>query len=113
MRYEAGLTLNSLFGLFGETRFSFLAADPMSELKYGFISHTARLTASGLDLRLYASKSRAEPELGVDFQDFNLETDTDQVGAELKYPIIRSRERNLYARGAVTYHDGATDSTSP
>jgi len=113
VRYEGGLTLNSLFGLFGETRFSFLAADPTSELKYGFISHTSRLTASGLDLRVYASKSRAEPELGVDFQDFNLETDTDQVGAELKYPIIRSRERNLYARGALTYHDGATDSTFP
>ncbi len=113
LRYDVGLTLNSLFGLFGETRFSFLAADPTSELKYGFISHTARLTASGLDLRVYASKSRAEPELGVDFQDFNLETDTDQVGAEFKYPILRSRERNLYARGAVTYHDGTTDSTFP
>ena len=110
IRYGAGLTANSLFGLLGETRFSFLAANPTSELRYGFISHRARLTASGLELMLYGSKSRSEPDLGVDFRDYNLETNTDQAGLQLKYPLIRSRDHNLYLRGSLTYHDGITDS---
>jgi hemolysin activation/secretion protein len=110
IRYGVGVTANSLLGALGETRFSFLAADPTSELKYGFLSHRARLTASGLELLAYGSKSRSEPDLGVDFSDFNLETDTDQVGLELKYPWIRTRDHNLYVRGGLTYHDGVTDS---
>lgn len=112
-RYEAGLAFNSIFGLMSETRMQFLVADPNEELKYGYVSHTERLTSGGLDFRVFGSKSRSEPELGVDFQDFNLETDTDQVGAELRYPLIRSRARNLYVRGALTYHDGTTDSAFP
>ena len=108
-RYEAGLALNSIFGLFSETQIRFLAADPTSELKYGFISHTERLSADGLDLRLYGSKSRSDPQLGVDYQDYNLETNTDEFGGELRFPIIRSRAQNLYVRTALTYHDGKTD----
>ena len=111
-RYETGLELNSIFGLFEETRLNYMMADPSSELKYGFLSHSERLSANGLDWRLYGSRSRSEPQLGVDFQDLNLETNTEQAGTELRYPIVRSRDHNLYIRGALTYHDGITDDSS-
>lgn len=110
VQYEAGFGLNSLFGLYEQTSFRYLQGSERDELWLGAVTHTERLNSAGLDLTLIGSISRSSPQFGAGLSDLNLETDTDQVRVELAYPLLRSRAGNLRARGALTYHDGLTDS---
>jgi hemolysin activation/secretion protein len=107
---EAALAFNSPFGLLDGTSLQYLGALPASELHLFAFSHIERLTSSGLDLTVNASHSKSEPELGVNFGQFNLETDTTQARLQLSYPFLRTRVRSLAGRLALTYHDGSTDS---
>ena len=109
-RYATTLSLNSVFGALEGTQLTYLAASTSSQLKYGAASQSYRLSAAGTSLRIFASKSKSTPDLGVDFQDFNLETDTEEAGIELVHPLVRSRTRNVSLAGLLTYHDGVTDS---
>lgn len=108
---NAKLDFNSLFGLHESTSLQYMQAEESKQLQFLALSHQERLTASGLDLRLTASKSDSSPELGADFQQLNLETDTKQARIELSMPLLRSRVANVHVRGALTYHDGATETT--
>lgn len=110
VQYEAGISLNSLFGLHEQTAFKYLQANERDELWLSAVTHTERLSASGLDLIMSGSVSRSSPEFGAELSDLNLETDTNQYRVELAYPLLRSRGANLRARGAITYHDGLSDS---
>jgi len=110
LQYEAAFALSSLFSLNEATSLRYLQSSERDELWLASLAHTQRLTSKGLDLTLASSVSRSSPELGIEFQDLNLETDTNQASLQLAYPILRSRTGNLRARAALTYHDGLTDS---
>jgi hemolysin activation/secretion protein len=110
VHYEAGLDLRSVFGLHEGTTLRYLQASKRDELWLTSLAHVERLTANGLDLTAAGSISRSDPELGPLLDVLNLETDTEQASLALSYPLIRARAGNLRVRGALTYHDGATDS---
>ncbi len=105
----AAFSLNSPFGRFDSTSLQYLGALPASELHLFALTHVERLTSTGLSLTLNATHSQSEPELGIDFSQFNLETRTTQARIELGYPFLRTRAESLSGRIAVTYHDGSTD----
>jgi hemolysin activation/secretion protein len=110
VQYEASLELRSILGLHENTVLSYLQSSEREELWLGSLTHTQRLTAGGLDLTLGGSVSRSDPDLGVELNELNLETDTDQASVQLSYPLLRARTGNLHARAALTYHDGLSDS---
>ena len=110
VQYDASLDLRSLLTLHDATTLRYLQSSERDELWLAAVSHTERLTAGGLDWTLGGSVSRSSPELGEDFAELNLETDTDQASMQLAYPFVRSRTANLRGRMALTYHDGLTDS---
>jgi hemolysin activation/secretion protein len=108
--YEAGLELDSVFGLNERTNLRYIRASDPDELRLFALSHSQRLSAQGLELTIAGSRSYADPDLGEEFAQFNLETDTTQGRLELSFPVTRTRAQNLRIRGALTYHDGLTDS---
>jgi hemolysin activation/secretion protein len=110
VQYDASLDLRSLLTLHDATTLRYLQSSERDELWLAAVSHTERLSAQGLDWTLAGSVSRSSPELGEDFAELNLETDTDQASMHLAYPFVRSRTANLRGRLALTYHDGLTDS---
>ena len=110
VQYDASLDLRSLLTLHDATTLRYLQSSERDELWLAAVSHTERLSAQGLDWTLAGSVSRSSPELGEDFAELNLETDTDQASMQLAYPFVRSRTANLRGRIALTYHDGLTDS---
>lgn len=109
LQYEAGVSFASLFGLYDQTSLHYVQSSEREELWLASLSHTERLTSSGLDVTVSGSVSRSSPELGPELQALNLETDTNQARVELTYPLTRSRAGNLRARAALSYHDGLTD----
>src|SRR5690606_19839104 len=82
------------------------------KLAVGVLQHRQRLNAEGLELSLSYTKSESEPDLTIvdpDFARLRFETDTQIAGAMLSYPLVRTRERNIYVRGGLTYHQGLTE----
>jgi hemolysin activation/secretion protein len=106
---EGFVSLNGVLRANEGTDFRYLAAHPTRELELYALDHVERLTGGGLDLRLSASHSIGEPDIGGVLNGFNLETQTTQGRLELAYPVLRTRTNNVHVRAALTYHDGKTD----
>lgn len=108
-QYRAAVTLNSALGLSESTTFQYMQAQSADELQLFSLSHTARLTASGLDLTLSASRSTGAPDLDSLEEGFPLETESNQYRVELGVPLVRTRTSNLRSRLAIARHSGETE----
>jgi len=108
-QWQAAVTVDSLFGLNDSTSFQYLQAFAADELQLYALTHTERLTASGLDLTLSASHSEGTPDLRGVESELNLATNDTQGTVQLSYPLIRTRFLNLKAHAELTYDDAKTD----
>jgi hemolysin activation/secretion protein len=108
-QYGGNVGLQSVLALDEATGFDYLQASKASELRYYAVSHKERLTASGLDLDMFASRSDSTPDLGVELTQLNLATDTRLARVGLSYPLIRSRVANLSLHGTLSYEDARSD----
>ena len=78
------------------------------KLNFLSLQHDQLLGNEGGKLGLVANISRSEPRT-VSFIPLNLETASETYNVSYAYPVIRSRTRNLYLRGALSAHDGRTE----
>jgi hemolysin activation/secretion protein len=108
-QYQAQVALNSIFGGNESTSVQYLQAQQSRELQWYSLSHSQRLTASGLEMRVQGSRSKSNPVLGEDAGNFTLETQSSQVRAEMSYPLRRSRASNVKTRLVASWHDGRTE----
>jgi len=108
-QFRVSASLNSALGLSESTTLRYLQAQSKKELSLLSLSHAIRLTASGLDLNLMASRSDGAPDLQAALGGFPLETASTQVRAELGIPLVRTRTGNLRSRVAVSLHDGESE----
>lgn len=108
-QYGANIGLQSVLGLDEVTGLDYLQASDASELRYYAASHKERLTASGLDLDMFASRSDSTPDLGTQLTQLNLATDTRLARLGLSYPLIRTRAVNFSIHGALSYEDARSD----
>ena len=106
---QANAAVNSLLGIFDETSLQYLQGLPGEELRFYSLTHRERLTASGLQATVSASRSRSNTQLGEEFLENHLQTDSKQASLELAYPLVRTRALNLALRGSFRYNDGRTD----
>lgn len=112
VQIQTGLNLNSLFGTFDNTSLQYLQAGRGDELRYYYLSHSERLTASGLEVTGNASHSSSDTALGAQLAANNLQTDNTMGRLEASMPLHRGRAGNLYAHVALTYSDSKTDALS-
>jgi hemolysin activation/secretion protein len=109
VQFQTGLSSNSQFGSFDDTSLQYLQAGRGSELRYYSLSHSERLTATGLEVTGNASHSRSDTALGEALASNNLQTDNTVGRLEASMPLRRSRVSNLYVHAALTYSDSETD----
>jgi hemolysin activation/secretion protein len=76
------------------------------EQNFGQAAYIVPLTDSGLKLRIYGGAGHSEPDLAL--RDIGYEGDIGVGGAQLLYPLIRTRDLNLNLRGNLDYYTSRT-----
>lgn len=104
-RLEGHVELYSLLERFDRTKVSFSSSgsDKSNALT---VEHEQPIGATGLKAQAALSAARSRPGRSANR---NLETRSDDLRIGLSYPVIRSRNKNLYAKAAVTAHRGKID----
>lgn len=97
---RAGLTLqeNAATAL-GERIGVFLFATEDHEQRFGQVSYEQLLGSDGLKLLASASVGPSEPGYRLSGSDMDTKTESRTANLALNYPLIRSRDRNLYLQG--------------
>lgn len=103
----ATLDANSLFGRFDRTGVR-LATSGSRQLALLALTHAQPVGSEGGKLGVQVSAVEAVPDLGSRFP-ATLETSSRSTALSYTHPLIRSRNRNLYLRAALTAHDGETE----
>jgi len=107
VQLEASARFNNLLHPNSQTRLRFANAALSRELIYGEAEHEAVLNAQGLRLLLGLRGSRALPGTET-FRAIELETKAITGYAELRYPVVRSRNQNLEAYGRFEARNSKT-----
>lgn len=76
------------------------------EQNYGQLNYYLPLTDSGLKLKLYGGAGTSYPDL--DLAAIGYTNDLGLAGALVSYPILRSRDRNLYAAAQLDFYSSRT-----
>jgi hemolysin activation/secretion protein len=88
-----------------------LLALQIPEQVSGFLSYEQSLGNDGLRFRVEGLYGYSEA--GDQLKNLNLISKTTIVGAQLEYPIVRSRRFSLWSRGGFEYEDQRVDVGSP
>jgi len=102
-----GLNLNSIFGFSEATTVRFATASEFEELGYYQLGYVGILGSEGMSLNFTATQSQSE--LGDMPLDIDVESESRSFSAQLSYPIIRSRRKNLSAYLGFTHRNSKTD----
>lgn len=92
-RFSGGLDVNSPLGIADKLSLYGMTSEDKGLLNFG-MGYSLPLAANGL--RLDFGISRTTYELGDDFRSLDATGKADTIEAGLSYPIIRSRDQNLY-----------------
>lgn len=106
-RVDLAVDLFSVLGSYEHIGLRVVTTGFNNELHFAALSYEQPAGSEGARVGLSFSAVEAEPDLGANFA--AIETRSRSAALTLSYPVIRSRTRNLYARGAFTYHNGETD----
>lgn len=101
------LSANSLIGTGERISLGLSESSAFSESTSIVGGYAQPIGAEGLRIGLVAEYSESKP--GFTLDQFNVETETIDLTADLSYPVIRSREENLSVGIGVTYRDTAVD----
>ncbi|HTH17453.1 MAG TPA: ShlB/FhaC/HecB family hemolysin secretion/activation protein [Magnetospirillum sp.] len=104
----AGVTLNSVLGLYERTSLLY-AATPLQpqEMKYLHAQHDEEVGSEGTKLSVDAGYTAAHP--GFTLKDAAVRSYGHVVGLGASHPLIRSRAENLILRGRFDFRDSETD----
>ena len=80
-----------------------------NELNFLSLSHVQPVGGEGLTLSLNVSGSESEP--GGSLKELEIEQETLNAGITARYPIIRSRFKNLEVHGSFAIHDSDSERT--
>jgi hemolysin activation/secretion protein len=99
------------FGAFGVwDRVSLHAGSTLDdELNYAGLGYGGLLGRSGAQWTVGVTGVRARPGAAANLAATDLATDSLSATLQLTYPLVRSRSRNLYLRGAMTTFDGQSE----
>lgn len=101
-------TANNLFKQLEKTMIRLATVpDDIDELKFFHLQHLQVINGEGLTLALDLKHTRTEPGLAA-LNLLNVETEGDNFGVALRYPLIRSRERNLTLSGMFDIRSSKT-----
>ena len=103
----ANLGANSLVNLLERTNLTILTTDDFQELHYYALQHSQLLNSEGLTLNFSGNISYSD--LGDYLDDYDVEGRNKSFNVELAYPIIRSRNKNLSCKAALTVRNSRTD----
>ena len=106
----AGVTLNSVFGLYEAIRLRAVTASQTEELRFGDINYQQNWGGDGGVWRLVASHYRSQP--GFTLADSDVDTVSTHIELNATYPVIRARLENLFVSARITYRDSLTDAAS-
>jgi hemolysin activation/secretion protein len=116
-RYQGPLQIYGAAGLNAPTRLGervevqFFSTGSR-EQNYGQLNYTLPLTDSGLSLKLFGGAGQTRPDL--DLRELGYVGNIGLGGAQLSYPLIRTRDENLNLRGGFDfYHSRTTQGTRP
>ena len=80
------------------------------ELSYAGLGYSGLLGHSGAQWNVGLTGVRSRPGKAANLSDdSNLKTESVSAVAQVSYPLLRSRSRNLYARAALTSFDGQSE----
>jgi hemolysin activation/secretion protein len=107
-RGTASIELNSVLGLQERTGLSAVTSGNR-RLQYFSLSHDEQIGSEGGKISVTLSDARSRPDDSSNFIPLDLETSSHSGGISYSYPLLRSRNTNLYLRGGLTAHNGVTD----
>ncbi|KAI5916451.1 ShlB/FhaC/HecB family hemolysin secretion/activation protein [Thauera sp. 2A1] len=108
VRWSADLRLNSVLDLHETTGIK-LVSTLNGELDYASIWHEQQIGVEGGKLGIQANAVRSRPAEGASFIPLNLQTRSDSGSITYSYPVVRSRNQNLYVHAGLSSYDGSTE----
>lgn len=108
IQFSAAAQSNNLFNAGEKINLQFATAPEDQELKYAFGSITLPINSMGTELIIDASHADTEP--GFDLEILAVNGYATGLGLELKHPILRSREENLF--GSLRFDIGKSATKS-
>jgi len=100
--------VNDLFGTAGQLGLTAVVTpDDKPEMAYGALTYDLPITASGLRLFTLLSHTRTEP--GDVLATIDTKGTATTFDSRLSYPVIRSRDTNLYVSGGIASRDSDSD----
>lgn len=108
VQIQLSAAMNNLLQQNSQTRLRFANASFDRELLFGELEHEVVLNDRGLSFTLGLRASRAEPGTSI-FRAIDLQTEATTSYAELRFPYIRSRNRNLFYYGQIEARDSETN----
>lgn len=115
-RYQGPLQIYGAAGLNAPTRLGervelqFFSTGSR-EQNYGQLNYTVPLTDSGLALKLFGGAGQTRPDL--DLRALGYVGNIGLGGAQLSYPLLRTRDENLYLRGGFDFFHSRTTQGQP
>lgn len=103
---QLGVSLNSLFGTHERTRFRFIGAAQLSELRSYEAEHVRQIGSEGLTVAVLGRYTESEP--GGALEDSEIESESISAELLVNYPIIRTRAKNLNVRAGFSFRDTET-----
>ncbi|MCW5635133.1 MAG: ShlB/FhaC/HecB family hemolysin secretion/activation protein [Rubrivivax sp.] len=107
LRVSVDVEQRGLLGWGDRTGLRYVAAE-RRELEYLSVFHEQAVGPDGTRAGLSWNRVRSQPDTGTSFIPLNIETESDSGALSVSHPFVRSRSENLYARAALTAHDGRT-----
>jgi hemolysin activation/secretion protein len=98
-----GASLNSVFGLYENTRLRFVTTSDPSELVFVDAAHSEPVGSEGTVLTLSGSYSRSAP--GFTLEPRDISSRSQRVDLQATHPIVRSRKFDFYVTGRISYRD--------
>ena len=108
LEYLGSVTLNNLFGQQDALTLTYADTIPSQELNYIALDYRQVLTAEGLAAFVNASDGFGKPGT-TQLESINFKTRMLYADAGLSYPVIRSREQNLFFSGLFFASNSTSD----
>lgn len=98
---------NSWMGNYDRTFVRFVTVNQSEELKFLDVYHSEPIGSEGATAGVSVIRTTSQP--GSTLKSSFLDSENVSVELDVSYPIIRSREENLFARAIATYRETITD----
>lgn len=99
IQLQHGSSFNGLLGTRGKTSVRLIGSGDFNEFQFYQLAHEQPLGSEGTILSMAGRYSRSRP--GSDLADLDIDSRSYSGRVALRYPVIRSRAKTLYARAGI------------